>query len=250
MRVRVGQTVTWSKPLVSALMVTRDRPAFARMNVDFFLAQTWPWSELIIIDDSKRFSPLDQHPSVKHIFLREVMAMGPKHDLAISHAQGDMLCYWDDDDWFSPLRLDKQARIIVNEQADMTGFQKDLILRLPRGDFWEFAKHDMKLDRWIGNGIGIKGIPIHDGTAMWSRHIAGNKRHANLPVTQKLEYVKRLITDGARVKPIVNDGDFVYIRHGANTWKFREDLKLIPAEAPIWFPVEILNRYRMGVQVG
>ena len=220
------------------------------MNVEFFLAQTWPWKELIILDDSDRFEPLDFHPSVKHVRLPDVMEMGPKHDLAIEHAQGDMICYWDDDDYFSPLRLEKQAHVIVNDQADLVGFQKDLVLRLPRGDFWTFADHTMPLKKWIGNGIGITGIPFHDGTAVWSRHIAEGKKHADLPVTQKLEFVKRLIQDGARVKGIPNDGDFVYVRHGGNTWKFREDLKLVPAEAPIWFPLEILNRYRMGVPIG
>ena len=51
--------ISWTRPKVSCLMVTRNRPALARLNVEAFLADKWPWKELIIIDDSDKPESLE-----------------------------------------------------------------------------------------------------------------------------------------------------------------------------------------------
>lgn len=235
-----------ARPLVSAICVTYDRPAFVEQAVAWFQAQTWGRKEMIVVDDSPaaRRPDLRRHPNVLHLTLDERADMGTKHNLGLRAAQGDVLCYQDDDDWFHPRRLVMQLEPLVLGRAAITGMLREYVAVLQTGRFYKFLPKSRRapLKDWIGNGRATFRLPIHDGTAMFLRRaLPAGVEHPPLPVGQKVEFLNALHVRGARCEAILNDGLFVYVRHGRNTWQYAEGRVMERVGVPSWFPREVLR---------
>jgi glycosyltransferase involved in cell wall biosynthesis len=111
-------------PLVSCVMVTRDRPRLAARAVECFLAQSYPNRELVIIDGGES-DDLQQgveaicYPAIKlHRERPAGRSMGELRDLAVEKSSGQYVCVWDDDDLYDPDRLSIQMSAITRLGAD------------------------------------------------------------------------------------------------------------------------------------
>lgn len=239
--------IRWERPLVSCLMVTRNRSKLARLNLESFLQQTWGLREMIIVDDSDQPENLAIHKSIRQIILPPGAGMGEKHNLAMHRAQGSILCYWDDDDVFFPKRLEFQLGPILNDRADITGLKRDHILKIPEGGFYKFNHAKLRGEEWLGNGLGIARVKFHDGTAMFRRDAIKGTEHPEWIISQKLQFLNGMIERGARPSSLPNQNHFVYVRHSTNTWNFREDLRLARVATPAWFPRPLLEAYKGAV---
>src|SRR5947208_13266724 len=90
--------------LVSCVMATKDRPAFARQALRCFLRQTYSPAELIVVDDGKEpvedvFSGV---PGVRYLRLQDQTSTGNKLNLGIAFARGSVIQKLDDDDYYHP----------------------------------------------------------------------------------------------------------------------------------------------------
>lgn len=111
-------------PLVSCLMVTRDRPRLAARAVECFLAQSYPNCELIVIDGSES-DELQQgidaicYPPIKlHREPQADRSMGELRNLATEKSSGRYVCVWDDDDLYDPDRISAQMSAITGLGTD------------------------------------------------------------------------------------------------------------------------------------
>ncbi|MCP4578390.1 MAG: glycosyltransferase [Deltaproteobacteria bacterium] len=111
-------------PLVSCLMVTRNRPVMARRAINCFLRQTYPNRELVIIDDG-RDQTLEQWikevGDARILYLRqpdEGRPLGDLRNLSVAKAGGTYVTQWDDDDLSDPQRLEVQMAVIHVLQTD------------------------------------------------------------------------------------------------------------------------------------
>jgi hypothetical protein len=111
-------------PLVSCVMVTRDRPRLAARAVECFLAQSYPNRELVVIDGGES-DDLQQgidaicYPPIKlHRERPAGRSMGELRDLAVKKSSGQYVCVWDDDDLYDPDRLSIQMNAITALGAD------------------------------------------------------------------------------------------------------------------------------------
>lgn len=116
-------------PLVSAVCVTADRREFFRAAVDCFLAQDYPHKELVVVDDGQdRVADLCQGISnCRYIALEgKKRKIGVKRNLGAEAATGEIVCHWDDDDWFAPSRIrDQVERMLASDKA-VTGYHSML----------------------------------------------------------------------------------------------------------------------------
>jgi peroxiredoxin len=91
-------------PLVSAIMTTRERPAFLRLALECYRRQTYPKRELIVVDDGSRF-PADEAAvdaaGGRLIRMPDKTPLGDKLNRGIREAGGQLLHKWDDDDWYA-----------------------------------------------------------------------------------------------------------------------------------------------------
>ncbi len=123
--------------LVSAIMPTRGRPAFAAAALECFQAQTWPERELVIVDDDDAPSFGVPPAGVQYHRVTRKMTIGAKRNLACSRAAGALLIHWDDDDWSAPGRMEDQVRRIISGGAYITGYHS-MLFEDEAGGRWKY----------------------------------------------------------------------------------------------------------------
>lgn len=124
-----GQRARWAHgvemPLVSCLMVTRERQQMAERAIRCFQAQTYAARELVVVDDGPD-DGLAGHvaaladPQIRLVRLPdEGKVLGELRQLSVAHARGTFVAQWDDDDLSDPERLEVQMAAITQLDADM-----------------------------------------------------------------------------------------------------------------------------------
>jgi glycosyltransferase involved in cell wall biosynthesis len=238
--------------LVSGLCVTANRPAFLERAVAWWQAQEWPRKELVVVDGSIKGKRLNLAAArgVKHVILDPDEDMGAKHNRAIAEAQGEVLIYADDDDWFSPRRLVRQLEPIALGKASITGIPRDLVAYTPGGRFVRFrpAAERGPVKAWVGNALGLHPkFKFHDGSAAFTRRaLRHGTQHPPLRMGQKVVFLNDLIDAGERAATVPNDGLFVYVRHATNTWNYVAHRVEVPASVPSFLPQSVVDFWRKG----
>lgn len=93
------------KPLVSCLCVTENRHAFMPWLLWSYDRQRWTERELVIIDSSEPPVELPKRRDIRVIHLPLGTSLGKKRNLALDAARGQIIAWFDDDDWQHPERL-------------------------------------------------------------------------------------------------------------------------------------------------
>ena len=106
-----GPRSRWSR----AIMPTRQRPDFALQAVRYFLAQDYPRTELVVLEDGtpSLTGRLPDDPRIRYIATEgPARSIGAMRNEACRLARGDIVAHWDDDDWYGPERLTRQVAAI------------------------------------------------------------------------------------------------------------------------------------------
>jgi glycosyltransferase involved in cell wall biosynthesis len=99
-------------PLVSCLCVTEGRAAFMPWLLWTFERQTWPRKELVVVDSSP--APLvSRGPEVRVVTAPAGASVPHKRNLALAAARGEIVGWFDDDDWQHPERLTETASAVA-----------------------------------------------------------------------------------------------------------------------------------------
>jgi len=198
-------------PLITCIMPTRGRLRFVRRAIEYFERQDYPNRELIIVGDDARDFPDDiQGMSVRTMQMRATI--GAKRQAAVSAAHGQIIAHWDDDDWYSPTRLSRQVRPILDGVADITGLNDVLFMLLAAGEIWSVTP-ELFARMFVENVSG--------GTLMFRRDVW--RRSGPYPDTSMREdcdFMVKAMSDGARLCPVSGQNLCVYVRHPNTTWKF------------------------------
>ena len=118
------------QPLVSCLMVTRQRLAFAQRAIGCFQRQSWQNRELVIIDDDPNDGLALWVQTLGDAQIRLIKLapdqrrLGTLRNLAVEAAHGDYVCQWDDDDLYDPTRLQWQMAALQTLAADVCFLQR------------------------------------------------------------------------------------------------------------------------------
>ncbi len=94
-----------SEPLVSCLCVTEGRAAFMPWLLWCFDRQTWPHRELIVVDSSAQPLHLPGRNDVRVVAVPAGTGVACKRNRALREAGGELVAWFDDDDWQHPERL-------------------------------------------------------------------------------------------------------------------------------------------------
>jgi hypothetical protein len=94
-----------AEPLASCLCVTENRAAFLPWVLWGYDRQRWQKRELVIVDSSEPPLDVPQRDDVRLIRAPLGMPIGAKRNLALDAARGDVIAWFDDDDWQHPERL-------------------------------------------------------------------------------------------------------------------------------------------------
>ena len=120
------------QPLVSCICVTEGRAAFMPWLIWCFDRQSWPYRELLILDSSER-PFVSARNDVRVLALPPGTGVARKRNLALRAARGDLITWFDDDDWQHPQKLAWHVGALRNGDAytgSLSGWFVDL--RQPR----------------------------------------------------------------------------------------------------------------------
>lgn len=127
-------------PLISCIMPTANRRQFVPQALALFLAQDYPHTELIVIDDGEDdiadLLPADVR--IRYQRLPGRLTIGAKRNLACQLAQGEFIAHWDDDDWYAPQRLSTQLAELRRSGCAVCGLDRVLFDEPHSGRAWEY----------------------------------------------------------------------------------------------------------------
>lgn len=107
-------------PKISCICITHNKHIALERAIACFRAQTYPEKELVILYESEDHIARDvlaKYESEKDITIvclpsNPKKTLGALRNIAIAQSTGEYFCQWDDDDWYSSNRLQKQLAMI------------------------------------------------------------------------------------------------------------------------------------------
>jgi glycosyltransferase involved in cell wall biosynthesis len=230
-------------PLVSCIMPTRNRAPFVALALRRFAEQQYVPRELIVVDDGTQ--PVEHQvagqPGVHYRRLTTRCSIGAKRNLACDMARGEFIVQWDDDDWYGPQRLTRQLAPLCSGEADITGLHCRWLACLDDGAFWSVsaALHQR-----------LFVLDVHGGTLAWHRRLWDEGvRYPDASLAEDAALLRAAVQRGARLQVLKDEGDFVYMRHGTNAWRFTAGQEADPLqwsrhERPAQLDAAVFASYR------
>lgn len=195
---------TSAAPLVSCIMPTANRRAFAPYAIAYFLGQDYPHKELVIVDDGEDSIAdlVPTEPRVGYLRLTGRLTVGAKRNLACGQARGAIIAHWDDDDWHAPHRLSYQVEALQRSGADLCGIQQMLFYDLRDARAWRYV-YPSSWPLWLS------GSTLCYTRAFWSAN-----HFAPIDVDEDASFVAA--ARGDRVVVLPNSSFHVGMIHGGN----------------------------------
>src|SRR2546428_3649484 len=192
-------------PLVSCIMPTRNRRAFVRQAIWYFLRQDYPAKELIVLDDGDdpvaELIPKDER--IRYERLPARLSLGAKRNRACELSRGTLIAHWDDDDWQAPHRLSLQVRALADSGAQVCGSSEVLHYALMEGEAWLYRREPN--DRpWVAGGTMLYR------RAFWATH-----PFRDLSVGEDTAFVWESPPEAIHAIP--NPSFYMAVIHGGNT---------------------------------
>ena len=207
--------VASAPPLLSCVMPTRGRAAFVAQSIRYFQRQDYPALELIIVYEQEADLPADiDDPRIRCIRMPARTSIGAKRNEAVRLARGELIAHWDDDDWYGPQRLSRQAAPILHNLADVTGLNDMLFMARPLAEFWASSRALFRR-MFVEN---VSGGTLVFRRSLWERQ----GRYPDTSLREDADFLLKILRGGARLCRISGRSLCIYVRHDGNTWKFKE----------------------------
>ena len=201
-------------PLVSCIMPTSGRPEWVQQAIRYFQRQDYPNLELVIVDASgdAALAPLPDDARIRRERIPCGASIGAMRNRACELARGEIVVHWDDDDWYAPTRVSAQVKPILDGHADITGLTDTRFFELQGWRFWSCAPH-------LHRRLFVQDV--HGGTLAFRRSLFGARcRYPELSLAEDAWFLHQAVSAGARLARVPGPHLFVYLRHGANAWRF------------------------------
>jgi len=201
--------------LVSCLTVTQaGRLEPLRLSIGDYMRQSHAERELVVVHDGDdgfdaKVRALCAECRVTPVRVQSAprgTALGALRNLATGLAKGELVCQWDDDDRFHPLRLELQIRALVADAADFCFLSDQL--------HWFPARGELTLD-----DCHMESYPFNfvQGTLLGRR--AALPRYPELARGEDTALCLSILQAGCRIARLRDAGwSYVYVYHGANAW--------------------------------
>lgn len=219
-------------PLASCIMVTGDRRDWALQAIRYFARQDYPAKELVIVDDGREpleaALPCDHR--IRYLRLSGRASIGAKRNRACEIARGTFVVHWDDDDWHGPDRLSRQIAPLAQGRADITALRNAPFFDVQAGIWWGCSR-DLHRRLFV--------LDVHGGTLAYRRSLFSRAlRFPDRSLAEDAVFLRRAVDSGARLERLAADGAYVYVRHGANSWRVAVgrqagELDWLPCEPPV-----------------
>ncbi len=170
------------EPLVTCVMLTRNREQMAVRAVRAFEAQTYKRRRLLVLDGSDAYSvdlasalaKVRQHLCYCALFAfeRGTLSVGQLRQMAIRRVEQmwpmesdgpDLIAHWDDDDWSSPHRLEYQVMQMAQGLMEgVSAFHRMLFWDQEHREAWEYRGTPLGTSLLYPRALAMQ-IPFNEG---------------------------------------------------------------------------------------
>lgn len=197
-------------PLISCLCITKNEPKLLKISIDCFKKQIYPNKELIVlyennnsfIDDIKK-SYQDDNIKFFEVESDPKKTLGELRNISISLSNGEYISQWDDDDWYSPVRLWEQFYYMKKNNKNGSILKKWLVYDERNNLLYERERTDL---------IGWEGSLLFKKSEIKSFY-------ENLPKGEDTGFVKNIEN---QIQPIYYPELYIYRVHYNNTWDYNK----------------------------
>jgi len=197
------------KQLVSILIPAFNAEKWIRDCIESALAQTWPWKEIIVVDDGSRDATLGiarscVSPNVQ-VIVQENRGASAARNHALSLAQGDYIQWLDADDLLAPNKVARQLKDAEPGQTSrvlLSGAWGKFYRRPERSQFmpsplWEDLEPTEWLLRKVDQNLWMP--PMSWLVSRWLTKMAGGWNE-NLSLDDDGEYFCRILSCSSRIR--------------------------------------------------
>ena len=219
-------------PLVSCLMVTRERHELARRAVECFRGQTYPNLELVVVDDDpddglgRWVDSLGDSRIRYHRLADENKPLGELRNLAAQTARGEYIAQWDDDDVSHPDRVMEQMTALFAVRADAAFLHRQML--------WQPGRRR----------LGVSARRLIENTMVVRKDLLGE--YPALGKGEDTPLCNRL-AEKADVAVCDRPELYVYVFHGANAWD-EKHFEKIWENAALRYPADEYDRALNGLR--
>jgi len=197
------------RPLVSCICVTKNEARVLSRAIECFRNQTYPNKELIILAEGseshvKEMLALGEDDRIKCFVVPSTpkIPLGSLRNLAISKANGEYICQWDDDDWYHVKRIEIQLNMLLESHKPAC------ILA-----FW------LMYDQTAGQAY-LSHVGPWPGTILCRKSLLTDQfPYPDLPNSEDWELMLTLIKHN-HVYPAIMPYLYIYAYHGSNTFEY------------------------------
>jgi hypothetical protein len=195
-------------PLISCLCVTRGKPTLLRRAIECFIGQSYNSKELVVVYENDDQETMELVESLNSNAIKCVqanskpkMTLGELRNISVYESRGELICQWDDDDWYHCRRLEMQINCLK------TSFKPACVLvNWIMFDQTEEEAYFSSTQIWEGSLLCRKDI-LH-----------GDLKYDSLIMGEDTALISKML-ERKYLFPLVMPTLYVYVYHGNNTWK-------------------------------
>ncbi len=192
------RTASAEQPLVTAVLLTANRPEMTRRAIDSFWRQTYSNKNLLMLNSGDTLS-FPEFPL--HLCTSSGKSVGELRNLANAAGSGKIIAHWDSDDLSHPNRLAEQVALLQSSGRECVGYREVLFWNTRGTDgsighawiyrdaydpqyaigaslcYWRLAwerrpfehvnKGEDNRFRIGTKSLGVSAIPCHDSRLQW-----------------------------------------------------------------------------------
>lgn len=198
-----------SEPLVSILIPAYNAERFLGEALESALAQTWPRTEVVVVDDgstdgTRALARQFEGRGVR-VVAQENRGASAARNRALEEAQGDFIQYFDADDVLAPDKIEHQVRRLMEEppgtiatSAWVRFYDDDLAQTRPhQGPDWHDYEEPIAwlIDDWTGRGTMPPGAWLYPRSVVE----AAGPWHEALTLNDDMEYFTRTVLASRKI---------------------------------------------------
>lgn len=205
---------------ITCVCVTKDRPNLLQGSIGSYIDQTYTNKNLLIVSQSTPEinkiikSQINKYnrSDIRLIEVNRELSLGEMRTCGAYEASGDIICQWDDDDYYNPKRISTQYAALIKNEAIVSAYGSHL-------HYYKAAKELYYID-W-STEPGEDWRRCLSGSMMFFKKISNQylgivDNFPALPKEEDLGFIQRSFLEYPYV--IVPQGyQYVYVYHGENT---------------------------------
>lgn len=191
-------------PLVSCIMPTSNRRKFVPLALQYFSRQDYLNRELIVIDDGSDpiADLIPDNSAISYHRLEKKLSLGEKLNLACDLAKGDIICQWDDDDWYDSSRISYQVNALQMAKAEVCGMNTLLYFNMDTKAAYQYIYPPQQR-------IWLLGSTLCYTKSHW-------KRNRFAPINVGMDALFVWSAGSQQVRSLENTAIAVHMIHGEN----------------------------------